>query len=226
MMQNVNWLQLATESGGTVHSLYPGIFAGKRWNTASAYLRPVLGRPNLKTEVRCLTTKILFDGKRAVGVEYMQNGQKKRVSLHYLLVEFSNAFTWLKCLNFSQTVFLFAQVFADKEVILSGGAINSPQLLMLSGVGNADDLKELGIPVVQHLPGAWNRQLFLLVGNCGTRSEQTVLWWLILKLSYISLFCVITQVLVVTCKITWRFTSSSSALSLSPCTRHRNLSIW
>eukprot|EP00064_Thunnus_orientalis_P016470 superscaffoldBa00003276_g16535 len=99
-----------------------GYCGGKRWSTASAYLRPVLGRPNLKTEVHCLTTKILFDGNRAVGVEYTQKGQKKRV-------------------------------FADKEVILSGGAINSPHLLMLSGVGNADDLKQLGIPVVQHLPG-------------------------------------------------------------------------
>uniref|UniRef100_UPI003AAF2E91 choline dehydrogenase, mitochondrial n=1 Tax=Centroberyx gerrardi TaxID=166262 RepID=UPI003AAF2E91 len=98
------------------------IYKGKRWSTASAYLRPVLGRPNLKTEVRCLTTKILFEGNRAVGVEYTQKGQKKRV-------------------------------FAEKEVILSGGAINSPQLLMLSGVGNADDLKQHGIPVVQHLPG-------------------------------------------------------------------------
>ncbi|XP_077371287.1 choline dehydrogenase, mitochondrial [Festucalex cinctus] len=98
------------------------IFKGKRWSTASAYLRPVLDRPNLKTEVRCLTTKLLFDGQRAVGVEYVQKGQTKRV-------------------------------FADKEVILSGGAINSPQLLMLSGVGNADDLKQHGIPVVQHLPG-------------------------------------------------------------------------
>ncbi|XP_038578905.1 choline dehydrogenase, mitochondrial [Micropterus salmoides] len=98
------------------------IYEGKRWSTASAYLRPVLGRPNLKAEVRCLTTKILFDGNRAVGVEYTQSGQKKRV-------------------------------FADKEVILSGGSINSPQLLMLSGVGNADDLKQLDIPVVQHLPG-------------------------------------------------------------------------
>lgn len=47
------------------------------------------------------------------------------------------------------------QVYADKEVILSGGAINSPQLLMLSGVGNADDLKQLDIPVVQHLPGTF-----------------------------------------------------------------------
>ncbi|XP_061913870.1 choline dehydrogenase, mitochondrial [Entelurus aequoreus] len=98
------------------------IHEGKRWSTASAYLRPVLGRPNLKAEVRCLATKILFDGRRAVGVEYMQKGETKRV-------------------------------FVDKEVILSGGAINSPQLLMLSGVGNADDLEPLGIPVVQHLPG-------------------------------------------------------------------------
>lgn len=57
------------------------IFAGKRWSTASAYLRPALGRPNLKAEVRCLTTKILFDGRRAVGVEYVQNGHKKRVKI-------------------------------------------------------------------------------------------------------------------------------------------------
>ncbi|CAL8323760.1 unnamed protein product [Merluccius merluccius] len=98
------------------------IYKGKRWSTASAYLRPALSRPNLKAEVRCLTTRVLFEGNRAVGVEYTQNGQKKKV-------------------------------FADKEVILSGGAINSPQLLMLSGVGHADDLKPLGIPVVQHLPG-------------------------------------------------------------------------
>ena len=55
------------------------ICPGKRWSTASAYLRPALGRPNLTTEVRCLTTKILFDGNRAVGVEYTQDGQKKRV---------------------------------------------------------------------------------------------------------------------------------------------------
>lgn len=54
------------------------------------------------------------------------------------------------------SVFLVSlQVFADKEVILSGGSINSPQLLMLSGVGNADDLKQLDIPVVQHLPGTF-----------------------------------------------------------------------
>lgn len=53
----------------------------------------------------------------------------------------------------TQESFIFIQVFAEKEVILSGGAINSPQLLLLSGVGNADDLKQLDIPLVQHLPG-------------------------------------------------------------------------
>lgn len=52
---------------------------GKRWSTASGYLRPVLSRPNLKAEVRCLTTRILFDGTRAIGVEYQQNGETKRV---------------------------------------------------------------------------------------------------------------------------------------------------
>lgn len=65
--------------------------------------------------------------------------------------------TWSQsCSVIHAWVFLVSlQVFAEKEVILSGGAINSPQLLMLSGVGNADDLKQLDIPVVQHLPGTF-----------------------------------------------------------------------
>ncbi|MBN3311239.1 CHDH protein, partial [Amia calva] len=107
--EGVGWMDM------TIHK-------GKRWSTASAYLRPAMTRPNLKTEVQCLTTKVLFEGTKAVGVEYIQNGEKKKV-------------------------------YAEKEVVLSGGAINSPQLLMLSGIGNADDLKKLDIPVVAHLPG-------------------------------------------------------------------------
>lgn len=59
----------------------------------------------------------------------------------------------LRLYNLRAFVLISFQVFANKEVILSGGAINSPQLLMLSGIGNADDLKKLGIPVVCHLPG-------------------------------------------------------------------------
>lgn len=95
---------------------------GRRWSTARAYLHPVLNRSNLQVEVKALTNRILFEGHRAVGVEYVQNGQVK-------------------------------QAHADREVILCGGAINSPQLLMLSGIGNADELKKLAIPVVTHLPG-------------------------------------------------------------------------
>ncbi|XP_060127423.1 choline dehydrogenase, mitochondrial isoform X2 [Zootoca vivipara] len=98
------------------------IHKGQRWSTASAYLRPALPRPNLSVEDSTLVTKILFEGTKAIGIEYVKNGEKKKV-------------------------------FASKEVILSGGAINSPQLLMLSGVGNADDLKKIGIPVVCNLSG-------------------------------------------------------------------------
>ncbi|XP_075431004.1 choline dehydrogenase, mitochondrial [Ascaphus truei] len=98
------------------------IYKGQRWSSASAYLHPVISRPNVSAEEQTLVTKILFEGTKAIGVEYIKNGQKKKA-------------------------------YASKEVILSGGAINSPQLLMLSGIGNADDLRKLGIPVISHLPG-------------------------------------------------------------------------
>jgi choline dehydrogenase len=95
---------------------------GKRWNTAQAYLRPVLGRPNLRAETGAMVQRILFDGDTAVGVEYIQNEKTVRVK-------------------------------ARNEVILSGGAINSPQLLMLSGIGDETDLNALGIDMVAHRPG-------------------------------------------------------------------------
>ncbi|GAB1602002.1 uncharacterized protein LOC115221581 isoform X1 [Argonauta hians] len=107
--EGVGWMDM------TVHK-------GKRWSTASAYLRKSLKRPNLHTEVNALARRILFEGNKAVGIEYEQKG-------------------------------VVHQVRATKEVILSGGSINSPQLLMLSGVGDADHLKTLDIPVVNHLPG-------------------------------------------------------------------------
>ncbi|EPY80992.1 choline dehydrogenase [Camelus ferus] len=102
--------------------LPPPVVVSKRWSTACAYLHPALSRPNLTAEAQTFVRRVLFEGTRAVGVEYVKNGQSQRA-------------------------------YASKEVILSGGAINSPQLLMLSGVGNADDLKKLGISVVCHLPG-------------------------------------------------------------------------
>jgi choline dehydrogenase len=94
---------------------------GKRRSTAVAYLRAAEKRPNLRVEVNALATRILFDGTRATGVEYVQGGQRRKAS-------------------------------AAAEVLLSGGAFNSPQLLELSGVGRRALLEEKGIPVVHDLP--------------------------------------------------------------------------
>jgi|SRR5579871_53460 len=98
------------------------IYEGRRWSAASAYLRPVLGRKNLKIESHAHVTRVLFEGKRAVGIEYQQ---KKQVH----------------------------QARATREVVLSGGAVNTPQVLMLSGIGDADLLRRFGIGVVQDLKG-------------------------------------------------------------------------
>jgi choline dehydrogenase len=92
---------------------------GKRLSAARAYLHPVMKRPNLTVETRAFATKILFEGGRAVGVEYGRRGRKVRAG----------------------------------EVVLCGGAINSPQLLQLSGIGAASELGALGIDVVADLPG-------------------------------------------------------------------------
>jgi choline dehydrogenase len=94
---------------------------GKRLSAARAYLHPVMDRPNLTVLTRALTTRIVFDGSRATGVEYRRNGRLHRVS--------------------------------TGEVVLAGGSINSPQLLQLSGVGAADHLRGLDIPVVADVPG-------------------------------------------------------------------------
>ncbi|MFE3323686.1 choline dehydrogenase [Streptomyces sp. NPDC059176] len=99
------------------------VHRGRRLSASKAYLKPVRRRPNLDVRTRSLVTRVLFEGKRAVGVEYRRRGRGP--------VE---------------------QVRA-REVILCGGAINSPQLLQLSGVGNAEELAALGIDVVHHLPG-------------------------------------------------------------------------
>jgi choline dehydrogenase len=95
---------------------------GLRHSAAVGYVHPILSRPNFTLQTHSLVTGIIFEGTRAVGVTYIQNGEKEQAT-------------------------------ANKEVILSGGAINSPQLLMLSGIGPADHLKALDIPVVADLPG-------------------------------------------------------------------------
>jgi choline dehydrogenase len=94
---------------------------GRRLSAAGAYLHPVESRPNLEVRCRAFVSRILFDGRRARGVEVEERGRSRTIE-------------------------------AD-EVILCGGAINSPQLLQLSGVGNARELEALGIDVVHDLPG-------------------------------------------------------------------------
>jgi choline dehydrogenase len=94
---------------------------GRRLSASRAYLHPVMHRKNLSVITRAFTTKILFEGKRAVGVEYRQGSKVERAM--------------------------------GSEIICCGGSINSPQLLQLSGVGNANEISALGIDVVHDLPG-------------------------------------------------------------------------
>ena len=95
---------------------------GRRCSTAVGYLNPAKQRPNLRVITRALTERVLFDGKRAVGVAFRENGVAKTVR-------------------------------AVKEVILCGGAIGSPHVLMLSGIGPAAHLADKGVSVVHDLPG-------------------------------------------------------------------------
>ena len=93
---------------------------GRRWSTATAYLDPVRKRDNLLVMTDAKAERIVFEGKRAVGVNIRRKGQPRTIEAQH--------------------------------VILSGGAVNSPQLLELSGIGNGNRLHTLGIPVVHNAP--------------------------------------------------------------------------
>jgi choline dehydrogenase len=95
---------------------------GLRLSAAKAFLKPAMNRPNLRVITHALAERVLFAGRRAVGVAFSRNGETVTVR-------------------------------ATKEVILCGGAINTPQLLMLSGVGPAAHLQQTGIGVTHDLPG-------------------------------------------------------------------------
>ena len=95
---------------------------GRRWSAAVAYLKPAMSRTNLEVETGAFTDRIVFEGKRAIGVAYRKGTQARQVT-------------------------------ARREVICCGGAINSPQLLMLSGIGPAAHLKEHGIEVLADSQG-------------------------------------------------------------------------
>lgn len=97
------------------------IYRSRRHNAARAYVHPVMNRGNLKVQCRAMVKRILFEGKKAVGVEYSKGSKTYKVY--------------------------------GGEIILCGGAINSPSLLQLSGIGNASELQSLNINVVHDLPG-------------------------------------------------------------------------
>ena len=114
---------------------------GRRCSTAVAYLRPALARPNLTLQMHAHATRIRFDGKRAVGLDYTQNGAACTAD-------------------------------ARREVILSAGVIHSPQLLMLSGIGDPAQLARHDIPVRAALPGVGrNLQDHLAIGVTYARAE-------------------------------------------------------
>ncbi len=139
------WLEAARAAGFPVTDDYNGrqqegfgrgqytIRGGYRSSAATAYLRPAKSRPNLDVATGALATRVLMHGTRATGVEYAQ--------------------------GIRETV----RVNADREVILAGGAFNTPPLLMLSGIGPADHLRATGIKPVVDLPVGKNLQDHLAV---------------------------------------------------------------
>jgi len=108
-MQGVGWHHL-------------NIKDGKRHSVTLAYLIPALGRSNLTVALKAQATQLLFDGKRCIGIEYLQDGETKTA-------------------------------YANNEIIVSTGAIESPKLLMLSGIGNPEQLQKFGISVRSDVPG-------------------------------------------------------------------------
>jgi choline dehydrogenase-like flavoprotein len=95
---------------------------GRRWSAARGFLHPILERDNLSIEIGVHVERLIIEEGRAVGVVYMQHGERREA----------------RCTG---------------EVILSAGAVGTPQLLELSGIGDGERLSKLGVTVVQHLPG-------------------------------------------------------------------------
>lgn len=126
---------------------------GVRWNTAKAFLKPARKRPNLTIMTHAQAARILFDGKRASGIEFWLKGKPARVE-------------------------------ARSELILASGAIGSPQLLQLSGVGPGALLQQHGIPVVHELAGVGENlqdhlqvRMMYKVKNVVTLNETTKHWY-------------------------------------------------
>ncbi|HXX82984.1 MAG TPA: choline dehydrogenase [Casimicrobiaceae bacterium] len=131
---------------------------GWRCSGATAYLKPARGRANLRVETDAQATRVTFQGKRATGVLFRQQGQERSAA-------------------------------ARKAVILCAGALQTPQLLQLSGVGPAPLLRSLSIPIVHELPGVGeNLQDHLqarVIFQCSkpiTTNDDLMSWWRTLKI--------------------------------------------
>jgi len=115
-----NGKMMEGEGGAAITNLR--IRDGRRLSVFRTYTYPFMDRPNLTVLTGALVTRVVFDGKRAVGVEFIRDGQSRRIA-------------------------------ARCETVLSLGAINTPRVLMQSGIGDESELTRLSIDVVQHLPG-------------------------------------------------------------------------
>ncbi|WP_320669228.1 GMC family oxidoreductase [Patulibacter defluvii] len=111
---------------------------GRRWSAADAFLRPAMKRPNLEVVTHAHVQRVELDGTKAVGVRYRDKKGAEHVA------------------------------HAAREVIVAAGAIGSPQILMLSGIGPAQELQDVGVPVVHDLPGVGR--------NLQDHPMLTVLW--------------------------------------------------
>ena len=98
------------------------IKGSKRFSSARAYLHPALKRKNLFTKINITVDKVIFENRKAIGIEYFEKGSKKFIG-------------------------------CNREVILSSGAVNSPQILLRSGIGDAKEIKKYGINVTHELKG-------------------------------------------------------------------------
>ncbi len=116
---------------------------GVRCSPATAYLRPARRRPNLAVVSHALARRVLFRGRRALGVEYQRNGEVRAAR-------------------------------ARREVLLSAGAINSPQLLMLSGIGELRQLARAGVEPIAELPGVGRNLQDHLQARVVLRARQAI----------------------------------------------------
>jgi choline dehydrogenase len=108
----------AVQDGAGIYQMT--IRGGRRNSAARAFLRPAMRRGNVTVLTRAQATRVLFDGRRAVGVEYRRGGEMRSARA--------------------------------REVVLAGGAVNTPQLLMLSGIGPGAALQAMGLPVLVDNP--------------------------------------------------------------------------